>query len=143
MSSTLNLLRKLRITRRRAAVFLLLALALTGITGHGRCLIPGRVSQLHCAVDSHAGFGHLMHGMNMYTIDALDEKAGPDDIWALQELLLVDDRIAAMTAAEVLKKRGKQGLEALKAGHAAALAQKDTRRAALIEEYGELNQKSD
>lgn len=96
---------------------------------------------LKCAINANVGYGHMTRGMNTYTIEALDKEARDEDIPLLQSLLSLDDRVAAMTAAEVLKKRGKKGHDALMAAFKDAKDRKDTRLADLINEYGDLHEK--
>lgn len=112
-----------------------------GMTGRHRCLLPGAESRLLCAVNANVGYGHLTRGMNMHTIEALDKAAGEGDLQTLAELLKHDDRITAMTAAEVLAKRGAKGRQLLLAAFNDAKKAKDSGRSALVNEHGHLNQK--
>lgn len=81
----------------------------------------------------------MTRGMNMNTIEALD-KAAPadDDMPYLADLMLEGDKIAAMTAAEVLKKRGDKALPLVEAAYKKAKEDGDTERAELIREYAGL-----
>jgi hypothetical protein len=111
-----------------------------GASGRWHCLLPFGSHPLYCAVNANAGFAHLTRGMNTATIAALDAAAGPQDMPLLEEMLLGEDRIAAMTAAEVLRKRGPKGRDILKKAFD-AVKSGDTSRAMLINEYGELGEK--
>jgi len=123
------------------ALFALLAAGWLTASRAWRCLAPGRAARLACTVARHTGFAHMTRGMNTHTIAALDAAAdaGAADVPLLQGLLADDDRIVAMTAAEVLQKRGAPGRRALKDARAAARAAHDAPRAALIGEYGGLD----
>jgi len=83
----------------------------------------------------------MTRGMNMDTIAALDQAATDNDIPLLKSMLFSDDDVTAMTAAEVLNKRGAKGREVLMDAFHQSMAAKDTIRAALINEYGSLGQK--
>ncbi|MBI1215249.1 MAG: hypothetical protein GC185_05440 [Alphaproteobacteria bacterium] len=125
---------------RITAFFIVAALCVFWLASSGayNCVMPGRVATFACAVALNTGFGHMTRGMNTYTIEALDKAAdrGEKDVPALQQLLLGGDRIAAMTAAEVLKKRGKAGKRALKDAEKTARDAGNVKRALLIGEYG-------
>ena len=123
------------------AALVVILLAWLGASGRYACLMPGRALQLQCTVNSHTGLAHMTRGMNTETIAALDAAATEEDIPLLQEMLFSEDRVTAMTAAEVLQKKGKKGLRALKDAYAEAEARKDPSRAALIDEYGDLGEK--
>jgi hypothetical protein len=73
-----------------------------------------RKDELRAVVDDSAGHAHLTRGMNGHTIDALDRAARPDDLPALKELLFDADGVVAMTAANVLARRGEPGQVALR-----------------------------
>ena len=130
--------------RRRKILFLsglLLACALLPnlIEGGTACLMPGKLAAFRCVINRNAGFAHFTRGMNSYTIDALDKATTVYDVPELKELLRDEDRVTAMTAAEVLQKKGEAGKDALGKAFAAAENTGDKPRAALINEYGELH----
>ncbi len=123
---------------RRMVLLMLVIVAWAAVSGYYTCALPGRPAQLHCAVIRNTGFAHLTRGMNMDTIAALKEEARPDDIPHLKAMLLGKDRIAAMTAAEVMKGMGRDAQTALAEAYKEAKAANDTSRAMLINEHGGL-----
>ncbi len=130
--------------RRRKILFflaLLLACALLPnlIEGGTACLTPGQLAGYRCIVNRNTGFAHFTRGMNMYTIEALDKATTVNDVPALKELLKDDDRVTAMTAAEVMQRKGDVGKTALKEAFDTARTAGDQTRAALINEYGDLH----
>lgn len=127
-----------RAWRAAAALALLAAGLWLAATGRHHCLLPGRHARLMCAINANTGFAHLTRGMNMDTIAALDAAATEEDIPALQELLFGKDRVAAMTAAEVLAKKGPKSRAALEEAFKKAGAANDSPRAMLIREHGGL-----
>lgn len=83
----------------------------------------------------------MTRGMNTHTIAALDAATTEADIPILANILHGPDRVAAMTAARVLKTKGPQGTAALLQSFHAALNRKDTVFAMFINEHGDLRQK--
>lgn len=142
MSRGLKLLLALFFLKRKGGrrIILLMAVivAWAAVSGYYTCALPGRPAQLHCAVIRNTGFAHLTRGMNMDTIAALKEEAQADDVPHLKAMLLGKDRIAAMTAAEVLKRMGRDAQTALAEAYKEAKAANDTSRAMLINEHGGL-----
>ena len=142
MSRGLKLLLALFFLKRkggkRMILLMLVILAWAAVSGYYTCALPGRPAQLHCAVIRNTGFAHLTRGMNMDTIAALKEEARPDDVPHLKAMLLGKDRIAAMTAAEVMKGMGRDAHTALAEAYKEAKAGNDTSRAMLINEHGGL-----
>lgn len=123
---------------RRVILLMTLIIAWAAVSGYYTCALPGRPAELHCAVIRNTGFAHLTRGMNMDTIAALKEEAKPEDIPHLKAMLLGKDRIAAMTAAAVLKDMGTPARNALAEAHLETTRAGDTSRAHLIAEYGGL-----
>ena len=73
-----------------------------------------RYDQLKSVVDRHVGYAHATRGMNMFTIEALRHAVRQEDLPLLAQMLDDNDRIAAMTAAEVLGGMGEEGEEVLR-----------------------------
>ncbi|MDI1228514.1 MAG: hypothetical protein PSY14_12595 [bacterium] len=142
MSRGLKLLLALFFLKRkggkRMILLMLVIVAWAAVSGYYTCALPGRPAQLHCAVIRNTGFAHLTRGMNMDTIAALKEETRPEDVPHLKAMLLGKDRIAAMTAAEVLKGMGRDAQTALAEAYKEAKAGNDTSRAMLINEHGGL-----
>jgi hypothetical protein len=124
---------------RRIILLMALIVAWASASGYYACALPGRPAQLHCAVIRNTGFAHMTRGMNMDTIAALKAEARPDDVPHLKAMLLGKDRIAAMTAAEVMKGMGRDAQTALAEAYKEAKTGNDTSRAMLIQEYGGLD----
>lgn len=124
---------------RRIILLMALIVAWAAVSGYYACALPGRPAQLHCAVIRNTGFAHMTRGMNMDTIAALKAEARPGDVPHLKAMLLGKDRIAAMTAAEVMKGMGRDAQAALVEAYKEAKAANDTSRAMLIQEYGGLD----
>lgn len=110
-------------------------------TGRYHCMLPGHKHRLYCAVNTHTGFAHMTRGMNTGTIAALDAAATADDIPLLQTMLFSPDRIAMMTAAKVLQRKGQKGRNALMEAFHKAKESNDLSLADDINEYGDLGQK--
>jgi len=123
---------------RRMILLMLVIVAWAAVSGYYTCALPGRPAQLHCTVIRNTGFAHMTRGMNMDTIAALKAEAKPEDLPHLKAMLLGKDRIAAMTAAEVLKGMGRDAQTALAEAYKEAKAANDTSRAMLINEHGGL-----
>ena len=123
---------------RRMILLMLVIVAWAAVSGYYTCALPGRPAQLHCTVIRNTGFAHMTRGMNMDTIAALKAEAKPEDLPHLKAMLLGKDRIAAMTAATVMKDMGRDTQTALLDAYKEAKAGNDTSRAMLISEYGEL-----
>ncbi len=139
LSSFKNMPPRRRKVIRLAGLLLIAVLLPRVVTGGTACLMPGQLNAYRCIVNRNVGYGHMTRGMNMYTIEALDKATTVYDLPALKELLKDDDRITAMTAAEVMKRKGEAGTAALKEAFDTAQTAGDKSRAALIEEYGELH----
>ena len=92
-----------------------------------------RRRELERVIDANVGHAHLVRGMNRDTIEALDRACSPADLPILGELLLSEDRVHAMTAAEVLALRGAVGRAELESA-AAKVKQNDPERFLLIDE---------
>lgn len=124
---------------RRIVLLIALTVAWAVVSGYYACALPGRPAQLHCAVTRNTGFAHMTRGMNTDTIAALKAETRPDDVPYLKGMLLGNDSIAAMTAAEVMKGMGRDAQAALVEAYNEAKAANDISRAMLIAEYAGLS----
>ncbi len=72
-----------------------------------------RYRELVKIVDRNTGFAHLTRGMNRYTVEALQNAVGENDVPVLRKMLADKDRIVIMTAANVLMQMSAQGRRAV------------------------------
>jgi hypothetical protein len=73
-----------------------------------------RESELTKVIDENVGNMHGVRGVNAYTIEALDKAVTERDLPVLERLLESDDSVHARAAAEVLVRRGPEGIAALR-----------------------------
>jgi hypothetical protein len=92
-----------------------------------------RKRELTRVIDDNVGHAHFTRGMNMQTFEALRKATTPADIPVLEELLADDDRVVALTAANVLGDMGEDGILALQRA-ARTLRGASPDRAGLVEE---------
>jgi hypothetical protein len=95
-----------------AVVALLVSALLSGAANASSKTPDVRYRQLKKVVDRNVGHAHLTRGMNTETVRALKSATTAKDIPVLKKMLGDSDRVAAMTAANVLMEMGPDGRSA-------------------------------